>query len=156
VMKTLGKARQKGQTLVLTALILPLVILPFLFGAIDSSYTLVAWGQISQDVFLGARAGASDINTTSLYGSNPQYTLNVTQAEKICEAYVKWNASQIPGIASTPNPTCVVRNPQNTTQWYVVATVKVTLKLPFPSFINNSVSASSTAEMQYGVNIPIN
>ncbi len=153
VMRAVRKRAQKGQTLVLTALILPLVILPFLFGAIDSSYTLVAWGQISQDAFLGARAGASDINVSSLYNGNG-YVLDATQAIKTCEAYVGLNARQIPGIEGAPAISC--RPIFLGGKQYVMATVKVTLKLPFPSFMNNSVSASSTAQMQYGINAPIN
>lgn len=143
---------ERGQVLVLFALAMSLFLVILVFGIADLSYELVAWSQISQDTFLGARSGASSLNPSVLQngGGFTLTTSGANSAAGLCSTYVKDNISRIPG-KETSHVKCSVSGGE-----YVTARAKVQLKLPFPSFVPDTVSSSSTAQLQHGVNAPIN
>lgn len=139
---------ERGQVLVLFALVMSLVLVVLVFGIADLSYEDVAWSQVSQDTFLGARSGASDLNQSLLINGGG-FALSVSQAEGLCRSYVAANVSRIPGFSGQPAPSCIAF--QQGGNWFVKASITVHLKLPFPSFVPNKVSSSSVAELQHGV-----
>jgi hypothetical protein len=144
---------ERGQVLVLFALAMSLFLVILVFGIADLSYELVAWSQISQDTFLGARSGASSLNQLDLQNGG-SFTLTTgvgsNSATALCFQYVNRNISRIPG-KEISHVKCSVSGGE-----YVTARAKVQLKLPFPSFVPDTVSSSSTAQLQHGVNTPVN
>jgi Flp pilus assembly protein TadG len=141
--------RQKGQVLVLTALMLPLILVPMLFALVDEAYSIIGYSDASQAAMMAARSGASQVNIQALDYSNV-FELDPAMAQSACNANLQANLRTIPG-----GQTQLTGNGCSATYNSTTATVNIKIRVPFPSPINGNVHLSYTAYMQCGIQTPL-
>ncbi|MDQ6772388.1 MAG: hypothetical protein M3024_05280 [Candidatus Dormibacteraeota bacterium] len=128
---------QRGQTLVVFALVLALFLAAMVALVGDLGKVFVTYSHVDGEALLAVQAGATAIDQQSLYGG--VLRLDVTQARLRCEASL--SRANLPGDCSRTGP------------GLVVAVVDMTVSLPVPLLgAAAPVHVQRTARPGYGGN----
>jgi hypothetical protein len=133
--RTAGAA-QRGQTLIVFAIVLALVLVGMLGLVADLGAVFTTYTQADNAALLAAQSGAAAIDTQKLYGAHPQIVLDQRTARANCSDVLR---------PLTPTFQCDVRGARR-----IDADVEMRPKLPLPFWPVSPVRVTRTAYAVYG------